>query len=80
MKLEAVRAYASQFDVERFDKVKHFVSCANGFHGARCGFMYGDLFAMPNPVGADDLVKLVHGGRGSLAPVQLPGAGHKPPV
>ncbi|HUR55417.1 MAG TPA: PIG-L family deacetylase [Gemmataceae bacterium] len=77
-KLESIRAYESQFDVSRFDKVKHYISSANGYHGARCGFMYGELFALPHPVGGDNLVSLVHGGKGSLAPVQLPGKDHLP--
>ncbi|OWK43304.1 PIG-L family deacetylase [Fimbriiglobus ruber] len=77
-KLEAIRAYESQFDADRFVKVKHFISCANGYQGARCGFMYGEQFALPHPVGADDLYKLVHGGKGALVPVQLPGRDHLP--
>jgi N-acetylglucosamine malate deacetylase 1 len=77
-KLEAIRAYRSQFDDERFDKVEHYVTSANGFVGARCGFLYGELFALPHPVGGEDLFKLVHGGKGSLAPVQLPGKDHLP--
>ena len=77
-KLESIRAYESQFDIARFDKVKHYISSANGYHGARCGFMYGELFALPHPVGSDNLVSLVHGGKGSLAPVQLPGKDHLP--
>jgi N-acetylglucosamine malate deacetylase 1 len=77
-KLAAIEAYRSQFDAGRFDKVRHYVSCANGYQGARCGFMYGELFALPHPVGADDLVKLVLGGKGSIAPVQLPGKDHLP--
>ena len=77
-KLAAIAAYESQFDMERFGKVKHYVSSYNGYHGARCGFMYGEMFALPHPVGTDDLMKLVHGGKGSLAPVQLPGKDHLP--
>ena len=77
-KLEAIRAYRSQFDDDRFTRVRHFVSSVNGFHGARCGFMYGELFALPHPVGASDLVQLVHGGKGSIAPVQIPGKDHLP--
>jgi bacillithiol biosynthesis deacetylase BshB1 len=77
-KIEAIRAYKSQFDEERFSRVRHFVSSVNGFHGARCGFMYGELFALPHPVGASDLVQLIHGGKGSLAPVQIPGKDHLP--
>lgn len=77
-KLEAIRCYESQFDADRFSKVRHFVSCANGMQGARCGFLYGEMFALPHPVGTDDLVKLTLGGKGSLAPVQLPGQDHLP--
>jgi bacillithiol biosynthesis deacetylase BshB1 len=77
-KLAAIEAYASQFDVGRFDKVKHVISSANGFTGARCGFMYGELFALPHPVGGSDLVALVHGGKGSVTAVQLPGKDHLP--
>jgi bacillithiol biosynthesis deacetylase BshB1 len=72
-KLAAIQCYRSQFDDERFAKVKHFITCAAGTAGSRCGFLYGEAFALPHPVGADDLVKLVHGGKGSLAAVQLPG-------
>ncbi len=77
-KLEAIRAYESQFDAERYAKVKHFISGANTFIGARCGFMYGEFFALPHPVGASDLVSLVLGGKGSIAPVQIPGKDHLP--
>lgn len=77
-KLASIRAYESQFDPQRFEKVRHYVSSVNGYQGARCGFLYGELFALPHPVGTDDLYKLVHGGKGSLAPVQLPGKDHLP--
>ena len=77
-KLEAIRAYESQFDESRFERVKHYVTCANGFTGGRCGFLYGEMFALPHPVGGEDLFKLVHGGKGSFAPVQLPGKDHLP--
>lgn len=77
-KIAAVRAYGSQFDPARFARVEHMIRSANGFHGARCGYMYGELFALPTPVGAPDLVQLVHGSKGSLAPVQLPGRDHLP--
>lgn len=77
-KIEAVKAYESQFDATRFDKVKHFLTGTNVYYGARCGFAYGELFAIPTPVGCDDLYKLVHGGKGAPAPVQLPGKDHLP--
>ena len=77
-KLEAIRAYASQFDLERFDRVRHMVSSANGFHGGRCGFGYGELFALPHPVGAPDLVSLVHGTKPTPPPHVSIGQGHPP--
>jgi bacillithiol biosynthesis deacetylase BshB1 len=77
-KLEAIACYDSQFDNDRFAKVRHYVSSANGYVGARCGFMYGEQFALPHPVGAENLFTLVHGGKGSIAPVQLPGQDHLP--
>jgi bacillithiol biosynthesis deacetylase BshB1 len=77
-KMQAVACYRSQFDDERFAKVRHFLGGNNSQTGARCGFAYGELFALPHPVGASDLHALVLGGKGSPAPVQLPGQGHLP--
>ncbi len=78
MKMAAIEAYESQFDPERMGKVRHFIGSTNGYHGARCGFMYGELFALPHPVGTSDLFTLLHGGKGTLAPPQLPGRDHLP--
>ncbi|MGL6073420.1 MAG: PIG-L family deacetylase [Fimbriiglobus sp.] len=77
-KMASIQAYESQFDAARFEKVNHYVRSYNGYQGGRCGFMYGELFALPQPVGADDFLKLVTGSKGSLAPVQLPGQDHLP--
>jgi bacillithiol biosynthesis deacetylase BshB1 len=77
-KVEAIRCYESQFDGERFEKVQHFLGGQNASTGARCGFRYGEFFALPVPVGADNLVTLVKGSKGSPAPVQLPGRDHLP--
>lgn len=60
-KLEAIRCYESQFDADRFEMVKHFFSGQAAADGGRCGFKYGELFALPHPVGAPDLMKLVRG-------------------
>jgi len=73
-KVAAVRAYGSQFDPARFARVEHMIRSTNGFHGARCGYLYGELFALPTPVGAPDLVQVVCGSKGALAPVVLPAA------
>ncbi len=77
-KLEAISVYKSQFDEERFNKVRHYVTCANGFVGGRCGFLYGEQFVLPHPVGASDLMIATLGGRDTFAPVQLPGKDHLP--
>jgi LmbE family N-acetylglucosaminyl deacetylase len=70
-KLEAIRCYQSQFDEPRFAKVRHFISGHNITTGARCGFAYGELFALPHPVGAADLFGRVRGAQASPAPVVL---------
>jgi bacillithiol biosynthesis deacetylase BshB1 len=73
-KLESIRCYHSQFDAERFERVKHGLTGHAISAGSRCGFAYGELFAMPGPVGASDLVRLVTGAKASsTAPVSLPG-------
>jgi LmbE family N-acetylglucosaminyl deacetylase len=77
-KLESIRCYASQFDAVRFDRVRHFVAAANATQGARCGFFYGELFALPTPVGTKDFVQVATGAQGTAAPVQLPGKDHLP--
>ncbi|MDB5311002.1 MAG: mshB [Gemmataceae bacterium] len=77
-KFEAIRAYASQFDEERFARLKHMVGSANGYNGARCGFRYGELFALPHPVGSPDLVATVYGSKPTTPPDIPVGKGHQP--
>ena len=76
-KMEAVRCYRSQFDAKRFEMVRHFVAGVNAAAGGRCGFAYGELFALPGPLGATDLVRLVEGGKDPAAPL-VPGQDHLP--
>lgn len=78
VKLAAIRCYESQFDAARVEKVRHFVGSYNGTQGARCGFTYGELFALPAPVGTQDLMQVAMGAQGTAAPVQLPGQDHLP--
>jgi len=75
-KIESVRAYASQFDPERFDRVEHMIRSAAGWMGAQAGFTWGEMFALHHPVATDDLFRLVTGDR----PVREvePGRGHLP--
>ncbi len=71
-KLQAVRCYESQFDAGRFEKVAHFVTGNSIAIGGRCGYAHGEQFAVPHPIGANDLMKIVQGGHASAAPVTLP--------
>ncbi|MEZ6140674.1 MAG: PIG-L family deacetylase [Zavarzinella sp.] len=77
-KLAAVQAYESQFDPARFERVKHFLTGQAAYHGARCGFRYGEMFALPHPIGTADPFQLVMGGHSGPAPVQIPGKDHLP--
>jgi bacillithiol biosynthesis deacetylase BshB1 len=73
-KMAAVACYRSQFDEARLERVRHAVGGHNAAQGSRCGFAYGELFALPHPVGASDLVALVCGAKAATpAPVPLPG-------
>jgi bacillithiol biosynthesis deacetylase BshB1 len=72
-KMRAVRCYASQFDEVRFERVRHALTGHAIAAGSRCGFAYGELFALPAPIGAVDLVSLVSGAKAATpAPVPLP--------
>jgi bacillithiol biosynthesis deacetylase BshB1 len=77
-KLDAIRCYESQFDADRWVRVQHFITGYNIHQGSRCGFMYGEVFALHHPAGTNDLLAFVTGAKGSLAPVQLPGQDHLP--
>jgi bacillithiol biosynthesis deacetylase BshB1 len=77
-KMRSIACYESQFDPARFDKLRHFVGGFNATQGARCGFTYGELFALPTPVGTSDFFSVATGAQGSAAPVQLPGRDHLP--
>ena len=58
----------SQFDEARFARIRHFVTGQTIAYGSRCGFAYGELFALPVTVGGPDLCQIVLGGKGSPAP------------
>ena len=70
-KLNSVRAYASQFDGPRLEKIERMLTGHGIFYGSKCGFTYGELFALPTKVGTGDFLGLVLGAKGSPAPVKL---------
>jgi LmbE family N-acetylglucosaminyl deacetylase len=49
-KLAAISAYKSQFDEQRLARLLHRVRAFDAADGARCGFEYGELFALPHEV------------------------------
>ncbi|NLX23352.1 MAG: hypothetical protein GXY55_17005 [Phycisphaerae bacterium] len=64
-KLEAVRCYQSQFSGERWEGIKHYILSAAGVDGMRCGYRYGELYALPRPLGIKDMVA-------ALSPWEIP--------
>jgi LmbE family N-acetylglucosaminyl deacetylase len=53
-KLEAIRCYRSQFPEKRYEGLAHHVRCMAGAEGARAGFRYGELYALPRLLGIQD--------------------------
>lgn len=70
-KIQSVRAYASQFDGPRLEKIERMLAGNAIYHGGKCGFTYGELFALPTQIGTGDFLNLVLGDKGSPAPVRL---------
>jgi LmbE family N-acetylglucosaminyl deacetylase len=58
-KIAAIKCYDSQFDGERFERLKHYVLSTAGAEGAHCGYKYGELYALPRPVGVKDMLGLL---------------------
>jgi len=58
-KIEAIRCYRSQFDGERFAGLEHYVRSGAGTDGSSIGVQYGELFALPRPLGVKDVVSLL---------------------
>lgn len=77
-KIQAIQCYHSQFDEKRFAQVRHWVSAWNAYNGGRCGYMYGELFTLPHPIGASDLFTLVRGGKSHPSPHHVPGQDNLP--
>ena len=49
-KLEAIACYKSQFDEERLARLTHRITSLDATEGGRCGFKYGETFALPHPM------------------------------
>lgn len=77
-KMKSIAAYASQFDGPRLAKVQHYVKGYNAAMGGRCGFAYGEFFALPHPVPVLDMMQLMNKGKSGPAPLELPGQDNMP--
>lgn len=55
-KIAAISAYSSQFDATRLARLIQRIRAFDATEGARCGFDYGELYALPHPVPLTDPV------------------------
>lgn len=60
-KMAAISCYQSQFDEQRLARLLHRVRAIDASEGSRCGFEYGELFALPHAVPMVDPVKHFEG-------------------
>jgi bacillithiol biosynthesis deacetylase BshB1 len=58
-KLAAVQCYKSQFDGPRWERVKHYICSVAGSEGGRCGYRYGELYALPRPMGVKNMLAML---------------------
>ena len=59
-KVAAISAYASQFPPERLERLLHRVRSSDATDGGRCGFAYGEMFALPHAMPLPDPVAHFH--------------------
>jgi len=55
-KIEAIRCYRSQFDGKRLEGLEHWIRSHAGVEGSLAGYRYGELYALPRPLGVTDMV------------------------
>jgi bacillithiol biosynthesis deacetylase BshB1 len=55
-KIAAISAYQSQFDEQRLARLLHRLRARDADEGARAGFAYGELYALPHPLPLPDPV------------------------
>lgn len=57
-KIAAIGCYKSQFPDERLARVEHYVRSLGGYEGGACGYEYGELYAVPRPIGVSDALSM----------------------
>lgn len=55
-KIEAIECYQSQFDDTRRSRVAQYVRSIAAAEGASAGHAFGELYALPRPLGVSDLL------------------------
>ncbi|MFH1747713.1 MAG: PIG-L family deacetylase [Planctomycetota bacterium] len=55
-KLAAIAAYKSQFDEQRLERLLSRIRAFDAIEGGRCGFEYGEMFALPHALPLPDPV------------------------
>lgn len=56
-KIAAISAYKSQFPPERLARLLHRVRSSDAAEGGRCGYEFGETFALPHPMPMPDPVR-----------------------
>lgn len=67
-KIAAISCYKSQFDETRLARLVHRLRAADAAEGGRCGFEYGEMFALPHPMPMQDPVAHFMGMQSPLGP------------
>lgn len=57
-KTAAIGCYKTQFPGERFAGLRHWIVSTAGYEGGLCGYDYGELYALPRPIGTADPMPL----------------------
>lgn len=70
-KLAAISCYKSQFPPERLERLLHRVRAMDAHDGGRCGFAYGELFALPHSLPLPDALGLFKQLRPPMGPPSM---------
>ncbi len=58
-KMKAIACYRSQFEGPRWERIEHFIRSQAGAEGGLAGYAYGELFALPRPLGTQDPIAML---------------------
>lgn len=58
-KIAAVSCYKSQFDESRIERLVQYIRGNAAADGSAAGFTYGEMYALPRPIGVTDMVAML---------------------